>query len=101
MKFLAMEREVAGSGADQCRPFLRAEAERAWELYETGVLREIYFRADQDAAVLVLECPSREEADRLLATFPLARRGLIRFEVIPLIPYPGFRRLFGAMSTKG
>jgi hypothetical protein len=35
------------------------------------------------------------EAQRLLETLPLVQAGLITFEVIPLIPYPGFERLFG------
>ncbi|MFZ5820574.1 MAG: hypothetical protein ACOYYJ_11815 [Chloroflexota bacterium] len=42
-----------------------------------------------------LECADVEEAKRLLATLPLVQAGLIAFEIIPLIPYPGFERLFG------
>ena len=94
MKFLAIEQDVPGVREDQCTPYLRAEAARAWELYESGVLRELYFRADRDAAVLVMECSSSEEAEGVLATLPLVREGLIRFELIPLSPYPGFKRLF-------
>ena len=30
----------------------------------------------------------------MLETLPLVQAGLIRFEVIPLVPYPGFGRLF-------
>jgi muconolactone delta-isomerase len=99
MKFLAIEQSVPGAGGDQCRPYLRAEAERAWELYESGVLRELYFRSDRDAAVLMMECLNREEVEEILATLPLVREGLIRFDVIPLVPYPGFKRLFGAEGT--
>jgi muconolactone delta-isomerase len=100
MKFLAIEQNVPGAGSDQCRPYLRAEAERAWELYASGVLRELFFRADREAAVFMMECSNRAEAEGLLATLPLVREGLIRFDVIPLVPYPGFRRLFGAMGTE-
>lgn len=93
MKFLAMEKEIQGVTSDRCRPYLRAEAERVLELYESGTLREIYFRGDRDAAVLVLECSSVDEVGRVLSTLPLVREGLIRFDVIPLVPYPGFRRI--------
>jgi muconolactone delta-isomerase len=96
MKFLAIEQDVPGIRDDQCTPHLRAEAERAWELHQSGVLREIYFRADKDAAVLMLECLDRAEAEGILATLPLVREGLIRFDVIPLVPYPGFKRLFAS-----
>ncbi len=93
MKFLAMEVEIEGVAAERCRPYLRAEAERVLELYESGMLREIYFRGDRNAAVLVLECSGAEEAIQLLSALPLVREGLIRFALIPLVPYPGFRRL--------
>jgi len=94
MRFLAIERDVPGVHDDQYYPHLRAEAERAWELYQSGVVRELYFRADREAAVLVMECGSSGEAEAFLATLPLVHEGLIRFDVIPLRPYPGFQRLF-------
>ena len=34
------------------------------------------------------------EAQQVLASLPLVQAGLITFEVIPLVPYPGFARLF-------
>jgi hypothetical protein len=63
-------------------------------LHQTGVIRELYFRADRNEAVLVLECVSVMEAQETLATLPLVNAGLISFEVIPLKAYPGFARLF-------
>jgi muconolactone delta-isomerase len=94
MKILALEKDVPGVTAEQFHPHLKAEAARVWELYQRGVLREIYFRQDRHAAVLVLECETVEDAGRILATMPLVAHGLIEFDVIPLAPYPGFARLF-------
>ncbi len=94
MKILALEREVPGTTDEQFAPHLQAEAARAWELHQSGVIRELHFRADRDEAVLVLECASVEEARGALATLPLVRAGLIEFELIPLRAYPGFARLF-------
>lgn len=94
MKILALEKENPGTLPEQFTPHLKAEAARAWELYKSGHLREIYFRQDRKEAVLVLECMDVEAAHRLLETLPLVQAGLINFEVIPLIPYPGFERLF-------
>jgi hypothetical protein len=94
MKFLALEHETPGTMAEQFRPHLKAEAARAWELYQADVIRELYFRADEHSAVLVLECASMDEARVALGTLPLVQAGLITFEVIPLVPYPGFARLF-------
>ena len=95
MKILAMEVEVKGIEPRQYEPYLKAEAQRIWELYQGGVIRELCFRADRSEAVLMLECANRDEAKQILASLPLVGAGLITFEVIPLVPYPGFARLFG------
>jgi hypothetical protein len=42
----------------------------------------------------MLECSDAEEAQDILSTLPLAREGLIAFDILPLVPYPGFSRLF-------
>ena len=94
MKLLAIEQDLPGVTGEQFRPHLKAEAARAWELYQAGVFRELYFRQDQHTAVLVLECADVEQANHALATLPLVKEGLITFDLIPLAPYPGFSRLF-------
>jgi muconolactone delta-isomerase len=95
MKILAIEREVAGVQNEAFTDLLtKAEAARVWQLYQGGVIRELYFRQDQTTAVLVLECASGEEARHILDSLPLVRQGLIKFEIIPLAAYPGFARLF-------
>jgi muconolactone delta-isomerase len=94
MKILAMEIEVRGASPEQFQPHLKAEAQRAWELYQSGVIRELYFRADRSEAVLILECTDINEAKQVLASLPLVEAGLITFDVIPLAAYPGFARLF-------
>jgi len=94
MKFLALERELPNATAEAFQPLLKAEARGVWELQQSGVLREIYFNADQHTAVLILECSDMEAARTSLATLPLVQAGLIIFDVIPLAPYDGFARLF-------
>jgi muconolactone delta-isomerase len=95
MKILAIEKEISDVTADQFTPHLKkAEAARVWELYQAGVFRELYFRQDRPDAVLILECADVAEASQVLNTLPLAREELIAFDIIPLIPYPGFSRLF-------
>ena len=96
MKILALEMEAANTTEHDFRPHLKAEAAGVWELCQAGIIREIYFREDAQIAVLILECESREEAQKALGTLPLVRKGLITFEVIPLVPYTGFLRLFAS-----
>jgi muconolactone delta-isomerase len=95
MKVLAIERSVPGvSDANFTDELLREEASKAWELHMSGDIRELYFRSDEDAAVLVLECEDAAQAKSILSRLPLVQRGLIDFELIPLKSYPGFERLF-------
>ncbi len=96
MKILAIEKETPGVSERQFDPFLKEEAARAWELYQSGVIREMYFRSDRDEAILVLECANTKEAATFLGTLPMVKAGLISFELVPLKAYPGFERLFGA-----
>ena len=99
MKILALEKETPGLTAADFAPHLDAEAARAWALHQAGVIRELYFRADADAAVLILECDGLAEAEAALATLPLVQHGLISFDLIPLRAYPGFARLFASDAS--
>ncbi len=96
MKILALEHEVPGAKAEQFEQYAKDEARRVWELTQTGLFRESYFRADRNEAVLILECESVDQSEDVLKTLPFVRAGLIRFEIIPLKAYPGFARLFVA-----
>ncbi len=94
MKILAFEVEKPDLTAADFAPYLKAEAQRVWDLQQAGVIREVYFRADQHTAVLMLECATLEDAQAALNSLPLVERGLITFELVPLKPYDGFARLF-------
>ncbi len=94
MKILAIEKDVAGTTPENFQPYLKAEAQKVWELQQQNIIREIYFQADRSCAVLILECDSVDEAEKILKTLPLVQANLIEFEIIPLKPYPGFERLF-------
>ena len=65
-----------------------------WAVGQAGTIRELYFRADESSAVLMLECKDAGAAWKALSSLPLVAAGLIEFEVLPLRAYPGFGRLF-------
>jgi len=94
MKFIALEIESPNVTATDFEPHLRNEAHHVWDLQQQGIVRESYFRSDQHTAVLILECDNLAQAKTLTSSFPLVQRGLIHFEIIPLVPYSGFSRLF-------
>ena len=94
MRILALEVEKQEVSTDDIEPLLREEARKVWMLYQDDFIREIFFRADKTSAILMLECSDIEEAKQKLAKLPLVSANLIDFELIPLVPYPGFSRLF-------
>ena len=94
MKIIAIEKENPSADSSQFSTHLKDEAIKAWELYQSDFIREIYFRQDQSSVVLVLESDSIETAKNKLNKLPLVEHNFISFELIPLIPYPGFARLF-------
>ena len=94
MKILCIEKEVPGVKEEDYKPHLKEEALKAWGFYQEGIIRELYFTQNDHSAVLILECKNADEADKVLNTLPLVKEGLIKFNIIPLIPYPGFARLF-------
>ena len=77
MKILAIEKETPETSDEQFAPFLRQEADRVWDLYKSGVIRELYFRRDREESVLILECRDQVEAANVLKTLPLVANGLI------------------------
>jgi muconolactone delta-isomerase len=100
MKILALEHPLPGISAGELEAHLKQEALHVWRLQQEGAIREIYFRADRREAVLMLEAHDEDEARHILATLPLVRERLIAFDVIPLVPYSGFERLFGTTGVE-
>ena len=92
MKILAIETEVKGK--EDFLPHLRTEALEVWRLYQSDIIREIYFENENQRAILILECKNVKEAKEKLSELPLVKEKLIKFEVIALSPYPGYSRLF-------
>jgi hypothetical protein len=95
VKVLAIGHPRSGIRWEHIAPYVGEQARSVWERYEIDQVREFYLRADhQPGAVLILECDDVTEAERLVATLPMAEAGLLDFELIPLRPFMGFRELF-------
>ena len=95
MKILAIEKEIKNSLPGEFTKYAKEEAKVLWNLYQNGLVREFYFRADKNVAVLLLEADNITVAKENLEKLPFVSNKLIDFELIPLKPYPGFERLFG------
>lgn len=94
MKILAIEKEKPGLTSDDFKPYSAKEAKVVWDLYEKGIIREIYFGQEKHNAHIILECESKEMAKQILDDLPLVKNKLIEFEFTTLVAYTGFSRLF-------
>ena len=93
MKILAIEKELPGFKDFDYQPFLEAEARKAWELQQEGLIRELYF-TEEHCAVLILEARDKDHAREIIDQLPLVQQKLIDFDLMALTAYPGFARLF-------
>jgi hypothetical protein len=94
MQYLALSRRCPGVTAQHLKPWLREEAQAAWALHASGVLRSVHMCPDRPGSMLVLECADLEEVHSHLATLPMVAQGLIDFDVSRMLPYTGFDALF-------
>lgn len=94
MKFLCLDIPQPGASIDRYQPHFVAEARHAWTLYKSGILREMYFRQDRPGVAFIAEADSADAAKQALREFPLAKAGLIGWDVIPLGPFVNWELLF-------
>lgn len=99
MRILALDRPLPGATPEQFQAQLINEVRHAWLGYKRGLVRDFYFRQDRPGVALLLECSSVEEAQKALAEFPLAKAGVLEFEVIPLGPFTNWELLFATTHS--
>jgi hypothetical protein len=98
-RILALDRLCDGITREDLDPLLADETRLAWSLWKGGVIRETYLRTDRPGALLVLEAEDASDAQRILNRLPLANRGLIEFECVPVAAFLGFDALLeGALN---
>lgn len=92
MQFLAiMRRRTEAFSSQEFEKYLEDEAEAVRSMYIAGTVRAVWSRDDALGAALLLETDSLEDAEKLLASLPLAQRNMLdREKLIPLRGYRGF-----------
>jgi hypothetical protein len=76
---------------------LKDEAKHIYELYQKGIIRNIWFSENKDA-LLIIEKDTLDQAKETINTFPLVKANLIKFNITYLLPYTGFERLIDGTS---
>jgi hypothetical protein len=99
MKLLCLDIPLTGADPETYRPYLLEEVRQGWHLYKSGFVRDIYFRQDRAGVAIIAESHSVDAARQALAEFPLAKLGLIDWEIIPLGPFVGWEALFASRDA--
>lgn len=92
MKILAIENEIKTIESGLKSELLKEDAAVVKKLMIDGIIKEIYFN-DENCAIILLECNSKEQAGEILNRLPLVKKGYIKFIIMQLNPYTGFKRL--------
>ena len=94
MKLLCLDVPQPGATMERYQPHMADEVRHTWQAYKSGIVRDIYFRQDRPGVAIIAECDSIEAAKEALRDFPLAKAGLIDWDVIPLGPFLNWETLF-------
>lgn len=91
MQFLSISRRRTEAFDDEAfAAHLDAEALRVRELYAQGIVRSIWSRCDIPGAVMLLECADEVAAQAAVGSLPLAQRGMLEVQILPLQGYRAF-----------
>ena len=89
MKVIAVAHRRQDASPEDFVPHLEREANQVLAMYRDEVIREIYSRNDGKGAIIVFECDDEAHAERLLNELPLAKAGLLSFDIYGTRPYRG------------
>ena len=91
MQFISTSRRLTEQFSDeQFAAHIDAERERVRQLYQEGIVRSIWSRKDAAGAVMLLECQDEAAATAAVNSLPLAERGMLEVQLVPVGPYPAF-----------
>jgi len=93
MQFLSLSRRRTDAFPPEAfTPELIArEGQRIRQLYASGLLRQIWKRADTPGAAILWEAAREAEARDALDSLPVFQTGMLEIvALVPLDPYPGF-----------
>ena len=73
---------------------LKQEAKVLWNLQKNGIIRNVWFTKNTKEAILIIEADDTIRTKEIIDTFPLVKEGLITYDIVELVAYDGYERLF-------
>jgi muconolactone delta-isomerase len=91
MQFMSISRRRTEAFPPEAfEALMDAEGLRVRQLYAEGTLRALWGRTDIPGAVMEWEAPDQATVQAALDSLPIAQRGMLEVQVIPLRPYRAF-----------
>jgi muconolactone delta-isomerase len=93
MQFLSISRRRTDAFPPEAftADLVAAEGRRVKALYASGILRQVWKRADTPGAAILWEAGSEAEVGAAIESLPIFEAGMLELvALIPLEPYAGF-----------
>ena len=65
-----------------------------WDLQKNEIIRNIWFTKNSKETILIIEAEDSKRTKEIIATFPLVKESLITYDIVELVAYDGYERLF-------
>lgn len=101
VRFLALDRILAGATEERIKSLLQDETKAVLNLYLAGIIDTWWFRQDRPGAIFLVNAKDANEARHYLEQLPLAKEGLIDYDLIPIGPYIPLATLIPPEVEKG
>jgi hypothetical protein len=99
MQFLVLGRWATDEGRqERLGACLEEEIRYAWGGYADENLRQIWYRADGEAPIVLMEANSLDEVRTLVDETPFHRDGVATWDIIELKPFTSWSVLFRPAS---
>ena len=85
-KLLAIGTRTAKATPAALQPVMQSEVQETVRLYLAGKLEQWFSKQDRTGVVFILNVADPAQGKELLESLPLARAGLMEFQIIPIAP---------------
>ncbi len=96
MKFMITIAPREGADLAMIQQANPASAKVVWDLYLSGMIREMYVREDDLGTVFIAEAPDAVTVRDALAAAPLIQSGQVTGEIVGLKPFSPLATAFAA-----
>ena len=81
------------------QPFVKGEAQLAWDYYSTRRMQQMYARLDETGVVILWQAANITEARQAIEQMPMVKAGLIGYKLTPVKYFSSLSSLFNTGTS--